>query len=119
MDTKPHATNANVSTSGRTLGLHLVLGDVVDYAKLIAPKKWVHWLRRTRALSDSFSAANPRMHHDKTKVHASKATHTKTDHMYKKKTLLVEDSYPAVHTNVRSSPWQKKTQDKSPWLIPK
>ena len=69
--------------------------------------KWVHWLRRKRALSDSFSAANSRMHHDETRVHAPKATHTKTDHMYKKKTLLVEDSYPAVHTTVRSSPWQK------------
>ena len=29
------------------------------------------------------------------------------DHSYNIKTLLVEDSYPAIHTTVCSSPWQK------------
>ena len=119
LDTKSHSTNANVGTPGWSLGLHLVLGDVVDYAKWIAPQHGCTGNAERVHYPIPCSAANSRMHHDETRVHAPKATHTKTDHMYKKKTLLVEDSYPAVHTNVRSSPWQKKTQDNNPWLIPK
>ena len=114
LDTKSQAIHANVSTICRSLGIHLVLGDVVDYAKWIAPQNGCTGYAERVHYPIPCSAANSRMHHAETRVHAPKATHTKTDYMYKKKTLLVEDNYPAVHTNVRSSHWQKKTQDKRP-----
>ena len=79
-------------------------GDLVDYAEQdVTATGRLQWERRKRAPSHALSVTNSRMRHDETRVHALKATHTKqitskTDHIY-------IDSYPAVHTTVRISPW--------------
>ena len=76
-------------------------GDLVDYAEQhVTATGRLQWERRKRAPSHAWSAANSRMRHDETRVHALKATHTKqitskTDHIY-------IDSYPAVHTTVHT-----------------